>query len=132
MSIPVSEKNFPGLGADSARRAIVVGASSGIGRALAKQLIEEGWQVVALARRVELLKELREEIRAVHGDAAAERLTHREHDVNHAGEVTGLFDEIVGELGGLELLIYGAAIMPEVAADEFDSAKDLAMLQVNL
>ena len=39
------------------RKAIVIGASSGIGLEVAKLLIEQGWMVGVAARRVELLKE---------------------------------------------------------------------------
>ena len=38
------------------KRAIVVGASSGIGLEVAKLLIEQGWTIGVAARRVELLQ----------------------------------------------------------------------------
>ena len=43
------------------KRAIVTGASNGIGRAISRQLAEEGWQVLAVARRTELLETLGKE-----------------------------------------------------------------------
>ena len=36
----------------------ITGASSGIGKALAKKFAREGWQVAASARRENLLKEI--------------------------------------------------------------------------
>ncbi|HHT41750.1 MAG TPA: SDR family NAD(P)-dependent oxidoreductase, partial [Actinomyces sp.] len=42
--------------------AIVTGASSGIGRATAVQLSEQGWNVIAVARRAERLRKLADEI----------------------------------------------------------------------
>lgn len=42
--------------------AIVTGASSGIGRATTVQLSEQGWNVIAVARREERLRKLAEEI----------------------------------------------------------------------
>lgn len=48
------------------QRFLVCGASSGFGRAIAEQLLEEGASVIAVARREEKLKELNDE----YGDAA--------------------------------------------------------------
>jgi len=44
------------------KKAIVIGASSGIGRELAKILSGKGYTVGVMARRVRLLNELRNEI----------------------------------------------------------------------
>lgn len=46
----------------SNKLAIVTGASSGIGRATAVQLSEQGWKVIAVARREERLQELADQI----------------------------------------------------------------------
>jgi short-subunit dehydrogenase len=45
------------------KRAIVIGASSGIGAALVRHLVHEGYRVAALARREAKLKELCEQSR---------------------------------------------------------------------
>ena len=49
-------------------RALVVGASSGIGAALAQRLAAEGYVVALLARRKELLDALCKEINAAAGE----------------------------------------------------------------
>lgn len=43
------------------KRALVTGASTGIGQATVRALIRSGWEVLASARRVERLEQLREE-----------------------------------------------------------------------
>jgi len=107
-----------------AGRAIVVGASSGIGAAIVGELVAQGFRVAALARRAAEL----EELQAAHG---RERVLVRVHDVHATGEVPALFEELVRALGGLDLLVYAAGIMPAVAPDEFDTPTDAEILAVN-
>jgi len=53
------------------------------------------------------------------------------HDVHDVAAVPALFETIVRELGGLDLLIYTAGIMPPVARTEYDTEKDLDIMSVN-
>ena len=117
-----TEKNDPA----GAPGAIVIGASSGMGAAIVRQLANEGYHVAALARRGEALEALADECK----DAPGQVLT-RVHDVANDAEVPALFEELVRELGGLELIVFTAGIMPEVAPDEFDTQKDLEILKIN-
>lgn len=112
------------------RRAIVVGASSGIGAALVRQLAREGYRVAALARRAAELSSLAEESRAA-AAASGGALLVRAHDVTQVEAVPALFEELVRALGGLDLLIFAAGIMPPVGEREYDTTKDLAILAVN-
>jgi NAD(P)-dependent dehydrogenase (short-subunit alcohol dehydrogenase family) len=105
-------------------RAIVVGASSGIGAAVVRELVARGYRVAALARRGEELERLRAE-------CGPERVLARVHDVRRSAEVAALFEELVRALGGLDLLVYAAGIMPKVGPLEFDTATDAEILAVN-
>lgn len=113
------------------RRALVVGASSGIGRALVVRLLGEGYRVVAIARRVDLLGQLGEETRSARSASGGELWTHA-HDVRHVDEIGPLFESAVRELGGLDLAIYAAGIMPRGGKDEYDTSADLDQIAVNL
>lgn len=104
-------------------RAIVVGATSGIGWELAKQLAARGTKVVGVGRREERLKELSE--------STDGQVVGMVHDVRETDRVPALFDAAVKELGGLDLIIYNAGVMPFVAPTEFDFAKDKEMILVN-
>jgi NAD(P)-dependent dehydrogenase (short-subunit alcohol dehydrogenase family) len=113
------------------RRAIVLGASSGMGAALVQQLAGEGYRVAAIARRADKLEELAAKCAAAAAKTGGEVFV-RCHDVSDTQEVPALFEELVREMGGLDLVIFAAGIMPSVGPEEFDTEKDLSMLQVNL
>lgn len=98
-------------------RAIVVGASSGIGRAIAQQLAASGCEVACVARRAE---------------PEGERLRCYPHDVTHYSEVPELFQRICHDLGGLDVIFYASGVMPAVGADEFTFEKDQQMVDVNI
>lgn len=106
-------------------RAIVVGASSGLGAALVRQLANQRYRVAAVARREANLAALRD---SVGKDAVLPYV----HDVTEFSQVPMLFDQITRDLGGLDLIIYAAAVQPRVAPHEYDFAKDEAMISTNL
>ena len=110
-------------------QALVVGASSGIGEALARRLAADGSRVALVARREEELRRIMGEINGAVGE---ERAIAVAHDVRNVSDVPDLVQEIARRLGGLDLVIYAAGSMPAVAADEYDTIKDREMLEVNL
>jgi decaprenylphospho-beta-D-erythro-pentofuranosid-2-ulose 2-reductase len=107
------------------KRVIVIGASSGIGAELVKQLADRGDRVAAVARRTENLSRLAKSS----PEGAVIAFT---HDVTKIEEVPALFQEICHELGGLDMIVYAAGVMPEVGSDEFDTEKDRQMIEVNV
>lgn len=113
------------------RLAIVVGASSGIGAAIVRQLVHEGYRVAALARSQGKLRELAEACAPL-ALASGGSLAVHAHDVHDADAVPELFERIAREQGGVQLLVYSAGIMPAVALDEYDTGKDLDQIAVNL
>jgi len=67
------------------------------------------------------------------GDAAGEQRAFAfAHDVRAAEEVPELLQRIAAALGGLDLVVWATGVMHRVAFDEFDVAKDLEMLAINL
>lgn len=54
------------------------------------------------------------------------------HSVTDFHEIPGLFQAITRDLGGLDLIVYVAAIQPSTRLDEYDFDKDLAMVKTNL
>jgi NAD(P)-dependent dehydrogenase (short-subunit alcohol dehydrogenase family) len=113
------------------RRALVVGASSGMGEALVQQLASEGYRVAALARREDLLAGLLARTKEASARTGGWVFVHG-HDVTATNEIPELFERVVRELGGLDLFVYAAGIMPKIGRDEYDTEKDLAQLAVNV
>ncbi len=109
--------------------ALIVGASSGIGEALARRLAAGGTRVALVARSGENLRRIASEIEAAEGE---ERALVFPHDVLDLQAVPELFQEIARALGGLDLVVFSAGVMPPVAPDEYNTAKDREMLGVNL
>jgi len=107
-----------------APRALVVGASSGIGAALVEELVRRGTRVAALARRGEALAALAERL-------GPERVLVRTHDVHARGEVPALFEELVRALGGLDAVYYVAGVMPRIGPEDYDTEADAEILAVN-
>lgn len=108
-------------------RAIIVGASDGIGAATARLLAARGCAVALIARREAELQAVAAEIRAAGGTALI-----YPHDVTDFDTVPALFQNVCRDLGGLDVIVYAAGVMPRLAPDEYDFAKDRAMISVNL
>jgi NAD(P)-dependent dehydrogenase (short-subunit alcohol dehydrogenase family) len=107
---------------------IVVGASSGIGAAIARRLAADGCKIALLARRKDRLVQLASEIDRAAGRQLAFPY---EHDVGDLGSVDPLFAKIEDEIGDVAAVYYVAGVMPEVGMTEFDTAKDVSQFQTN-
>ena len=110
------------------KRAIIVGASSGIGAALAQRLASEGYTLALLARRTDRLAGLCAGINAAAGEVCA--LPYR-FDVTDHTEVPAMLQKIIAELGGLDLIIYNSGITLPSAFNEYDFEKDHRTTVVN-
>lgn len=108
--------------------ALVIGASSGIGEAIARRLAADGVKVAIVARREKELLRVAEEINAAAGGDASLAVA---HDVRAFDDVPGLVREIARRLGGLDLVVFAAGVMPAVEIDEYDTEKDRIMMEVN-
>lgn len=78
-----------------------MGASSGIGHAVAKKLISEGWKVGLAARRTEPLERLREQ--------HPQHVHVRAIDVNDKESVP-LLRQLIDDMGGITLYFHAAGI----------------------
>jgi NAD(P)-dependent dehydrogenase (short-subunit alcohol dehydrogenase family) len=107
---------------NGARRAIVIGASSGIGAALVGELHRRGFRTAGVARR-------EAELRAVMADAGGMAYV---GDVRDRDAAAPLFARIVDDLGGLDWIIYAAGIMPRITPETYDAGIDAGIVETNL
>jgi 3-oxoacyl-[acyl-carrier protein] reductase len=78
------------------KRALVMGSSTGLGRAVAESLIAEGVQVILCSRNKKTLEEVKEKTGAA-GLVVA--------DLSHEGEAKRATEEAIKLLGGLDIVV---------------------------
>ena len=97
------------------KRAIVIGASSGIGREVALQLMRQGWTLGVAARRADLLESI--------GAAATEQIDVTQEDA--AEKLRNLIEK----MGGMDLFFYASGIGRQNR--ELQEDIELATMQTN-
>lgn len=110
----------------SGSRALVTGASSGIGRALARELSRQGARLVLSARREDRLNQLADELRAQGGDA-----TYHAGDITSAGVRAALIQTAQSTFGGLDLLINNAGVGAIGPFADADAQRLRRIMEVN-
>jgi short-subunit dehydrogenase len=84
------------------KKAIIIGATSGIGKELAKLLTENGYLVGITGRRTELLTEIQKE------NPKFYRI--RNFDITEIEKIETKLNELTEEIGGIDLLILSSGI----------------------
>jgi NAD(P)-dependent dehydrogenase (short-subunit alcohol dehydrogenase family) len=111
------------------RSAVVTGAGSGVGRAVALRLADEGWRVAILGRRRELLEETR---RLAESDGDSSIVVYA-CDVGDAAAVSAVSRRILDEVGEIEVLVNAAGTnTPQRAFSVLALDEYHAMLAANL
>ena len=104
------------------KKAIVIGASSGIGKELALKLAKNDYQVGLMARRVELLQALQQEILTK---------TYIGYlDISQVSDAIEKLQNMIQEMGGVDLIIINSGI--GFLNSELDWLKERQTLDVNV
>ena len=109
---------------DQARVAVVTGASSGIGEATARALATAGYHVAVLARRVDRISALADEL----GDGAIAI----EADATDRDSMLAAAQRVQQELGGANVLVNNAGVMLLGPFDTGQRDDYRQMIEVNL
>lgn len=81
---------------------VIIGASSGIGRELARVFSDNHYVVGVTARRLELLSEMKKELPGI---LAVQRM-----DVASPDEAINIFEALIKEMGGIDIVVINAGI----------------------
>jgi NAD(P)-dependent dehydrogenase (short-subunit alcohol dehydrogenase family) len=95
------------------RHAIVTGASSGIGEAIARRLLADGWRVTGLSRRA--------------GAIDAPGFAHREADLLSEASILAAVEGLAGDA-----FVHAAGLMGTQPLGQLDAANGAAMWQVHV
>lgn len=106
-----------------AKTVAIIGATSGIGRALAVEMHQRGYTVGATGRRVERLEKLQQQL--------ADRLFIQYMDVTVLEEATGQLDQLVEQMGGLDILVLNAGVA-QYQQQSVGHKADLHVVDVNV
>ena len=113
---------------DQSKVALVTGAGTGVGKAVAQMLLQNGYCVTLTGRRAELL-----EAAASESDAAPDAVLCHAADLRHYEEVERLFDAAIARFGRIDLLFNNAGIGARaVDIDELEISEWQAVLDTNV
>jgi len=89
---------------------VVTGASSGMGKAIVERFVQEGANVLAVARRKERLDALAESLQDAPGKVVAFA-----GDISQEESMVGAIDAAVKEFGRLDILVNNAGVMDDMS-----------------
>ena len=113
---------------DQSKVALVTGAGTGVGKAVAQMLLQNGYCVTLTGRRGELL-----EAAASESDVGSDAVLCHAADLRHPEEVDRLFDAAIARFGRIDLLFNNAGIGARaVDVDELEISEWQAVLDTNV
>lgn len=107
------------------KRIWVIGATSGIGLACAKNFLSHGAKVAISARRADLLQQIND----TYPEDQVLALT---LDARNHSDLTNAYKTIKAKWGGLDLMVFVSGIYEPMRADNFDLSKAKNIIDLNV
>ena len=99
----------------------ITGASSGIGKALAKKFASEGWKVAASARRKEILDKM----------SSHENIFSYPLDVTNQDQIKISFEKIIEDFNGLDLCVFSSGTYDPKLEQEINVKQNKFVMETN-
>ncbi len=110
---------------------LVTGASQGLGREIAKQLLSEGSHLAICSRNLDPLQAVTRELREEADDG--QKVLATTCDVSSPAEVESLFETVLSEVGPVEILVNNAGVYgPKGESDAVPFAEWARAIEINL
>ncbi|WP_169700367.1 SDR family NAD(P)-dependent oxidoreductase [Mesotoga infera] len=106
------------------KKALITGASSGIGREFARELASKGYETILVARRYERLKDISEELTAQFNSPS----TPVQADLSQRDDL----ERVSGYLYGVDLLVNNAGFGLIGSFSVLEGEKELEMIRLNV
>jgi 3-oxoacyl-[acyl-carrier protein] reductase len=111
------------------RRAVVTGASQGLGRTIAENFVQEGADVLICGRDAQALESARAQI----VQSPGQKVLAQTADISVETDVKALADTAAEQLGGVDILVCNAGVYgPKGAIDELNWADWIEAIHINL
>ncbi|CAG9800074.1 unnamed protein product [Chironomus riparius] len=113
----------------SGKTAIVTGASAGIGDAIVRDFVKHGINVVAMARRMDRLESLRDQLKDEAGKVIPIKC-----DVADKASIDAAFEKIEKEVGTIQILVNNAGIclMADIFGEDDDKTDEIFTSTINI
>ena len=108
--------------------ALVTGASSGIGRDIAKALAKRGYDIIAVARNIEKLNKLKEDIQQEYGKKVDIKIC----ELTDRNAIFKLHEDVYNTYGIIDVLVNDAGFGLCGMFSKTDLNKEIAMIDTNV
>lgn len=114
------------------KRALITGASQGLGKVIAEKFIEQGADICISARNIDILQKTARGLSS-HKVQETQKIVYLKADMGMTNDIDRLYEYAIDELGGVDCVVNNAGIQgPIGACDEVDWEDLERVIAINL